>query len=136
MTEKNQSMEVAAQEAVPEEQTERTHARRCFVPRADIYESDDDVLVLADIPGASDKTVDVMLDNSVLTINANIDPIQTKGYELAYAEYDEGDYQRSFRLQGDFERDKIEATVSQGVLRLRLPKSPAAKARKIAVKAS
>jgi HSP20 family protein len=136
MAEKNESMEIAAQEAVPEEQTERTHARRCFIPRADIYETDDDILVLADIPGAGDKNVDIMLDDSVLTINATIDPIQTKGYELAYAEYDEGDYQRSFRLQGDFDRDKIEATVSQGVLRLRLPKSPAAKARKITVKAN
>jgi HSP20 family molecular chaperone IbpA len=68
-----------------------------------------------------------------LTINGYVDPIYPENYQMAYAEYDVGDYQRSFRLSDDIDRDRIEAMVKDGVLRLRLPKADTAKARKIAV---
>jgi HSP20 family protein len=55
---------------------------------------------------------------------------------MAYAEYDVGDFQRSFSLTDQIDQENIEATVKDGVLRLRLPKAPQAKARKIAVKAA
>jgi len=134
MATKNQAMEVQQQEDVPTEEQERTRSRRCFVPKADIYETDQEIIVLADIPGANEKTVDITLEKSVLTINAFIEPIQTHGFELAYAEYDEGDYQRSFRLSNEIDQEKIEASVNAGVLRLRLPKSKGATTRKIAIK--
>jgi HSP20 family molecular chaperone IbpA len=133
-TKKDQTMEMQKQEAVPTEDQERTRSRRCFVPKADIYETDQEIVVLADIPGANEKTVEITLEKSVLTINAFIDPVRANGFELAYAEYEEGDYQRSFHLSNEINQDKIEATVSEGVLRLRLPKSQGAATRKIAVK--
>jgi len=133
MAKKNTAMGIQSQEAVPVEETERTHSRRCFVPRSDIYETEDEIIVLADIPGANEKSVDVTLDKNVLSLNAYIEPTQSNGYELAYAEYEEGDYQRGFRLSDEIDRDQIEATVKDGVLRLRLPKSVAAKGRRIAV---
>ncbi len=131
----NPSMEVQKQEDVTADEMERTHSRRCFVPKADIYETENEIIVLADIPGASEKTLEITLEKNVLSINAFISPVQSTGYQLAYAEYDEGDYQRSFRLSDEIDRDRIEASISNGVLHLRLPKAAAARSRKISVKA-
>ena len=134
MAKKDQTMEVQKQEETPADEMERTRSRRCFVPRADIYETEKEIIVLADIPGANEKTVDITLEKSVLSITAYIEPTIPSGFDVAYAEYEEGDYQRSFRLSDEIDRDKIEATVSDGVLRLRLPKSHGATTKKIAVK--
>jgi HSP20 family protein len=133
MNNQDQRMQVQ-QEYTPAEEMERTRARRVFVPRADIYETENEIVLLADIPGASDKTVNITLEKNVLTIEAYIDPIHSNDYELAYAEYDEGDYRRIFHLSDEIDRDRIEATVRNGVLRLLLPKSERAMTKKIAVK--
>jgi HSP20 family molecular chaperone IbpA len=126
-------MEIQHQENVPADEMERTRARRCFVPKADIYETDKEIIVLADVPGANEKKVDITLEKSILSISAAIDPANTNGYELTYAEYEEGDFQRSFRLSDEIDRDKIEAVVRDGVLRLRLPKAEGVAAKKITV---
>jgi len=134
MAKKDQVMEVQKLEEAPADEMERTRSRRTFVPRADIFENDKEILVLADIPGASEKTVDITLEKNVLSITAFVEPTIPSGFEIAYAEYEEGDYQRSFRLSDEIDRDKIEAVVNSGVLRLRLPKAQEAKAKKIAIK--
>jgi HSP20 family protein len=134
MAKKDQTMEVQKQEEAPADEMERTRSRRSFIPKADIYETEKEIIVLADIPGANEKTVDVTLEKNVLSIDAYIEPAIPSGFDIAYAEYEEGDYQRSFRLSDEIDRDKIEATVSNGVLRLRLPKLQEAVTKKIAVK--
>ncbi len=134
MAKKDQAMEVQKQEEAPTDEMERTRSRRCFVPRADIYETDKEIIVLTDVPGANEKTVDITLEKNVLSITAYVEPAIPNGFEVAYAEYEEGDYQRSFRLSDAIDRDKIEARVSEGVLRLRLPKSQEATTKKITVK--
>jgi len=134
MAKKDQAMEVQKQEETPVDEMERTRSRRSFVPRADIYETDKEIIVLTDIPGANDKTVDITLEKNVLSITAYVEPAIPNGFDIAYAEYEEGDYQRSFRLSDEIDRDKIEAVVSDGVLRLRLPKAQKARSKKIAVK--
>jgi len=134
MAKKDQAMEVQKQEEAPADEMERTRSRRCFVPRADIYETDKEIIVLTDVPGANDKTVDITLEKNVLSITAYVEPAIPNGFDVAYAEYEEGDYQRSFRLSDEIDQEKIEAAVSEGVLRLRLPKVQEAKAKKIAVK--
>ena len=136
MAEETRDLQVQESEKqeIAEGDVERTRARRCFVPRTDIYEVGDDITVLVDMPGVDDQSVDIMLEKNVLTINGYVEPIYPEDYRLSYAEYDVGDYQRSFRLSDEIDRDKIEATVKEGVLRLRLPKAETAKARKIAVK--
>ena len=136
MAKNDQTMEIQQQEESPSEDMERTRSRRAFVPRADIYETDNEIIVLADVPGANEQNVDITLEKNVLTIIAYIDPIRSGEYDIAYAEYEEGDYQRSFRLSDEIDRDKIEASVSDGVLRLRLPKAQEAATRKITVKSS
>jgi HSP20 family protein len=115
------------------EGTERTREGLCFIPRADIYELDDHLVILADIPGADEKSIDIVLEKDVLTINAYVDPVLPEGYSLAYAEYEVGDYTRSFKITSEIDREKISASVKNGVLRLQLPKAAAARTRKIAV---
>lgn len=134
MAKNSNTMEIQQQEDVPAEEMERTRSRRVFIPKADIYETDNEILVLADIPGANEKTVDITLEKNVLSITAYVEPTRTGEYDIVYAEYEEGDYQRSFRLSDEIDRDKIEASVSDGVLRLRLPKAKEAATRKITVK--
>ena len=134
MAKKDQAMEVQKQEEAPAEEMERTRSRRSFVPRADIYETENDILILTDVPGANENTVDLTLEKNVLSITAYVEPAIPSGFEDAYAEYEEGDYQRNFRISDEIDRDKIEAVVTDGVLRLRLPKSLEAKTKKITVK--
>lgn len=138
MTKNNeaQTMGVQTREEYAEQnehRTERTHARRLFLPRADIYETEAEIVVTADIPGANDKSVNVTLERNVLTIQAYTRPVASNEYGLTYAEYEEGDYQRSFRLSDEIDREHIQAVVSDGVLRLHLPKAGTARTRKIEV---
>ena len=133
MTMQDQRIEVQQQEDIPAQETERTRSRRCFVPKADIYETENEIVVLADIPGADEKTVNVSLEKNVLTITAFVDPVPSNGYDIAYAEYEEGDYQRVFHLSDEIDRDRIEASVSNGVLCLQLPKAESAMPRKIVI---
>jgi HSP20 family protein len=120
---------------VAETGAERTRDSLAFVPRADVYETDDDIVVMADMPGVDADSVDITLEDNVLTINGYVDPEPPDGHSLAYAEYRVGDYVRAFTLSDQIDRDGIEATVKDGVLRLRLPKAEAAKMRKIPITA-
>ncbi len=131
----DQTLDVQKQEVTPTEDTERTRDSRCFAPRADIYELEDQIVVVADVPGASEKSIEVMIEKNVLTLNAYVDPVIPDGYALAFAEYEIGDYSRSFKLPDEIDRDGIEATVRDGVLCLYLPKAKEAQLRKISVKA-
>ena len=133
MADETKSMEVEKQELSPSEGTERTRECPCFAPRADIFETKDGIDVLVDMPGVSAETVDITLEKNVLTINGYVEPYGPEGYTLAWAEYRDGDYQRRFTLSDEIDREKIEANIRDGVLRLHLPKAEAAKTRKIAV---
>jgi HSP20 family protein len=130
-----QTVEAEKQE-ITTEGVERTRARRAYIPRVDIYETEDALVMLADMPGVDENSVDITLEKNVLSINGYVEPEQPDSYSLAYGEYEVGDYQRSFTLSDEIDRDKIEAIVKNGVLRLYLPKAGPAKTRKIMVKAS
>ena len=134
MSEINKEVEVEKQEIVASENSERTRDCQCFIPRSDIFEMDDDIVVIVDVPGADEESIEITLEKNVLTINAYVAPDDFEGYSLAFGEYQVGDYQRSFRLSNEIDREKIEATIKEGVLRLSLPKAQEAKTRKIAVK--
>jgi HSP20 family molecular chaperone IbpA len=131
-----QIQEAQKQEVAEVDGTERTRAERVFVPQADIYETQDDIFVVADMPGVDEKSVDITLEKNVLTITGFVEMQEPDNYDLAYAEYETGHFERRFTLSNEIDRDKIEATVKNGVLRLRLPKAKEAKVRKIAVKAA
>lgn len=135
MANEAKAMQVQEQEVVPDAGTERMRDRACFVPRADVYETNENVFVIVDMPGVSESNIDITLENNILTINGNTILETPEGYSLAFAEYAVGDYERSFRLTDRINRDGIEATFNHGVLRLTLPKAEEAKARKIRIKA-
>jgi len=137
MTEETRDLQVQETEKleVAETDAERTRDRVAFVPRADIYEMDDEIVVVADMPGVDENSVDIGLENNVLTINGLVATEQPEGYSMTYAEYRVGDYHRAFSLSDEIDQEGIEATVKDGVLRLRMPKITEAKVKKIAIKA-
>jgi len=135
MTEETKAMEVQEQEMVQTEGTERMRARATFIPRADIFETEDNVVVTVDMPGASDETIDITLEKNILTINASSIHGAPEGFNLAFAEFEAGDYERSFQLTDQINREGIQAVYQDGVLKLTLPKAEVAKIRKISVKA-
>jgi len=134
MSDETKAMAVQEQEMVPADGTERIRERPSFVPRADIYETDKDVIVTLDMPGIREDNIDITLEKNILTITGNTVLDDPEGYSLAFAEYEAGDYERSFRLTDQINRDGIEAAYNDGVLRLTLPKTEAFKARKISIK--
>jgi HSP20 family molecular chaperone IbpA len=133
MADTSSAIEAQKQELSTLEDTERTRDCQCFVPRADIYETDDQIVVVVDVPGASENSIDITLEKNVLTINAYVEPEDREGYALSLAEYEVGDYQRSFRLSDEVDRENIEASIKDGVLRLELAKAKEAQSRKINV---
>ncbi len=79
--------------------------------------------------------MEVTLDDNVLTIYGRVDWKAPEKMKLIHAEYGVGDFQRIFTISGEINREKIQARVKNGVLRLVMPKNDAPKMRKIAVKA-
>jgi len=137
MTTKNSTLEVPEKEELAAvDRTERTRETPVYVPRADIYEKDENVILIVDMPGVDDKNIDINLEKNVLTISGYVDPSSPEGFSPAYMEYGLGDYQRSFSLSNEIDRERIEAVVKNGVLRLTLPKLAAARNRKIEVKSA
>lgn len=117
-------------------QKERTRSGKVFVPKTDIIETEHEILVLSDMPGVDEKSLDITLENKELTIQGFVHQDVPDGFNLTYGEYEIGDYYRTFTISDDIDRDKIEAQFQQGVLRLKLPKAEVAKARKIEINAS
>jgi HSP20 family protein len=102
-------------------------------PRVDVLETENEVLMLADLPGVNPDAVDVRFENGELTIHGRRLP-SNAGKKRALTEYEPTHYHRSFRLTEDVAADRIEAELKNGVLTVRLPKAEAAKPRRIAVK--
>lgn len=127
--------ETSKKEAGIPEGVERTRPQKVYAPDVDILERKDDIVVTADLPGVDERTVDITLEKNVLTIYSRIEPVIPEKHRLAYSEYGVGDYQRAFTLSDEVDKDRIQATVKNGVLRLVLPKAEAAKTRKIMVSA-
>ena len=133
---KDLQVQEAEKQELATDGAERTRDSKCFVPRVDIYETDEALIAVADMPGVDKDSVEISLEKNVLTINGYVEPAQPDNFNLAYAEYEMGDYQRSFTLSNQIDFEKIEAVVKDGVLRLTLPKVGPAKTRKITVKAA
>jgi HSP20 family molecular chaperone IbpA len=125
--------EMEKQEVASVNGAERTRARKAYVPKVDIYETDEAVITIADMPGVDENSLEITLDKNVLTIDGFVEPEWSEKYDLVYAEYEVGDFHRRFTLSNEIDRDKIEARVKDGVLRLYLPKIGPAQARKISV---
>ncbi len=106
-----------------------------FAPLVDIYDEDGVTVLVADVPGAETDSLDVRVDKGVLTIEAQgrlDDP--GEDYAPTYRGFVGGQYFRAFALGDEVDRDKIDASLENGVLKLRLPKAATAETRKIEIK--
>jgi HSP20 family protein len=126
-----------AEQKMPAERQdgERTRSGRAFRPRVDICETDDGLMLLADMPGAKPDGLTITLDRRALNVHAAIEDHAPEGYSPIYQEYQVGDFECDFTLSGDFDAERIEATLTNGVLRLSVPRAEQAEARTIKIKA-
>ncbi len=113
---------------------ESIHGGINYTPRVDIVETDNDLAIVADLPGCRPEDVDVRRENGQLEIRGKCRPRQ-QNVEYLLNEYGIGDYYRAFTLNDTFDPTQIDARMKQGVLTIRIPKSESAKPQKIAVKA-
>ena len=130
----DEKKELQKQEAQNIASTERTRTRRVYVPKVDIYEAKDAIMLIADMPGVDEKSVDITLEKNVLTIAGTVEQESYEDHNITYSEYGTGDYERAFTISDEVDREKIEASVKQGVLRVTLPKAEPVRAKKIAIK--
>lgn len=113
---------------------EFTRSENHYSPAVDILETEDELVLLAEMPGVAREGVSVDLENGILTVAGRMRPrALDKEFRALAREFEPGHFSRSFALADEIDAQKIEATMSRGVLRLRLPKSPAARARRIVV---
>jgi HSP20 family protein len=113
---------------------EGTLPARVFLPTADIYETDDALNVVLEMPGVEKNSVDIRVEDGVLKIDGRLDFSKYQGLQPLYTEYNVGHYSRSFRLPSRIDQTKIAAELKDGVLALLLPKVEEAKPRTIQVK--
>jgi HSP20 family protein len=114
---------------------ERTRCGCCYRPNVDIVEQNDELLVVADVPGAKSDSIDIKFEDGTLEIQAAVASRSPDDEECLLREYNIGDYYRSFQVSEAIDASKISAQYADGVLTLRLPKAEALKPRKIAVAA-
>ena len=116
------------------EEEESTIPARVFLPTADIYETNDALNVVLEMPGVDKNSVDIRVEDGVLKIEGRLDFSKYQGLQPLYTEYNVGHYSRSFRLSSKIDQNKIAAELNDGVLSLVLPKVEEAKPRTIQVK--
>ena len=100
---------------------------------ADIYETEDALVVVMEVPGVEKKDLDVSLENDVLRVEGRIDFTKYEGLDPLYTEYNVGHYARAFTLSGKIDQHQISAEVEDGVLKLTLKKSKETLPRRIAI---
>jgi HSP20 family protein len=112
---------------------EKTVPARYYVPNTDIFESEEALTVVMEMPGVERKDVDIRIENDVLRVEGRIDFAKYEGLEPVYTEYNVGHYARAFTLSDKIDRENISADLEDGVLTLTLKKAKEAMPRRIAI---
>jgi HSP20 family molecular chaperone IbpA len=128
----NQELPVQQKREVDKAQ-ESTTPTRAFVPSADIYESENALTIVLEMPGVSRDNVDVNIEDGVLTVEGRIDFSKYEGLQPVYSEYNVGPYRRTFRISSQIDQSGITAEMRDGIISLELPKAEAAKPRRVQV---
>ena len=127
-------------EAKPKQKVERrdetTRPGTFFQPAVDIFETKDELVLVADMPGVPPDGVDVDLEGDELSIEGRVRSGEYDGLKPLYVEYGVGGYYRGFTLGEMIDREGIKAQMKNCVLVLRLPKAERARARRITVDAA
>ncbi len=127
-----QDLEVQQKREVQSKE-EATVPARVFLPTTDIFETDQALAVVMEMPGVNKDKVEINLENGVLTIEGKIDFGKYQDLQPVYTEYNIGNYRRSFTLPETIDQEKIKAEMSDGVLMLSLAKAEKAKPRRITI---
>lgn len=112
---------------------EHTKPGLIFTPAVDIYENDNEIIMLADMPGVATDDITIDLKDGVLTLTGDVKPWEDDDESDVLVEFDIGKYYRQFTLSEAIHQDNIEANFTDGVLKLTLPKVAKAIPRKITV---
>ena len=115
---------------------EQTRPGLVFTPAVDIFETEKEITLLADMPGVKAGDLNIDLNENVLTLDGEVESPEGSDEADVIREYQTGKYYRQFTLSQVIDQSKIDAEMKDGVLRLRLPKVEAATPRKITVKSS
>jgi HSP20 family protein len=115
------------------QEAEHTRTGQVYRPNVDILELPHELLVHADVPGLCGEDIDINFEDGMLTIHGRVKARQSDDTDYLLCEYGVGDFYRTFRVSEEIDSLKITAECRDGVLTLHLPKSEAAKPRKIQV---
>ena len=115
---------------------ESTREQPVRMPATDIFETTEEIVVLADMPGVSEKNLEVHLDNQVLTLVGQSEAAAPDDREVLHGEFGPAEFRRIFTLTEDVDREKITARIKAGQVRITLPKAAKAQPRRIAVEAA
>jgi HSP20 family molecular chaperone IbpA len=115
---------------------EQTKPGAVFTPQVDIFETEREITLLADIPGVKSDHLNIDLRDDILTITGDFEPVESSAEEDVLIEYATGRFYRQFTLSEVIDQSKIDAKLGDGVLRLTLPKVEKATPRKIAIKSA
>lgn len=127
LTERNDQKDVQARE--------ETRSNEKFIkPSVNIIETEEGLILTADIPGAAKEALDINVDKGILTINAPVS--WDMPGNIGYTEFELAPYYRQFSIPEILDREKAKADLSKGILTLCIPKAEAAKPRKIAITVS
>ena len=129
---RSQALEVQEKKELVSKE-EKTVPARYYVPTTDIFETEDALTVVMEIPGVEKEAVQVDIENDVLRVEARIDYSKYEGLEPLYTEYNVGHFARSFTLSNKIDQQQISAKLEDGILTLILKKVKEATPRRISI---
>jgi len=115
------------------ESTERVSRKPVVTPAVDIFENNDEILVVADVPGTASEGLNIRFDKDQLFIEASSEGWRSDDMTPLFREFTSFDYRRIFELAPGIDVEKITAELTNGVLSIHLPKSAAIKPRRITI---
>jgi HSP20 family molecular chaperone IbpA len=127
-----QEIQVQHKREVPKKQ-ESTVPARVFLPVTDIFETEQALTVIMEMPGVGKDSVEVGVENDVLTIEGRIDYSKYDNLQPLYTEYNIGNFSRSFQISSKIDQAGIKAELKDGLMTVVLPKTETAKPRRISV---
>lgn len=120
-------------EIVTQPQPAPVPERTVFMPPIDIYDSDEGLVLLADLPGVTIESLEIQVQDNRLTLFGRVTPTIPAEARLLHQEFEWGDFLRSFILSDEVDHDRITAKLNNGVLEVVLPRAPKTTPRKIQV---
>jgi len=129
------AVQAPSSSAVRESRDRQQPQQRAVVPPVDVFENEASITLLADLPGVQREQLHIRVDGDTLVLEATAQAAGPENMELVYGEAQCPAYRRQFTLSRELDTGRIEAQLRDGVLRLSIPKSEAARPRRIEVRA-